>query len=374
MDEQAIFAQRTAKVLEQLAKYKVDALLVVNDEESQRANTRWLCDFSGSSSLCLLNTEHKLLITDSRYDIQSRAEVKSPWEIHVALPGKQIDPIIALSLNKIGVIGKHISVDDFRELRKELRPTKLLALPNILSAVQEIKDEYDLYHMRHAIRAIESALSKIIFGKIVKPEVSELYIKRRLTNALTQLDNVHAFKPIIASGPNSALPHYSPTKKTNRKIKKGDIIQFDVGCLLEDEDYKSDISRVVVVGKATPEQWRMHKALLEAQSAALKFYTPGTPVKLADEEARRILAAYGYDEQVVYGHGLGHGLGLLIHEEPGVSTSQNPKVKFKVGQVVTCEPGIYREGWGGMRLEDDILITEHGYEILTKFTRDLIEI
>jgi len=369
MDEQAIYAERSAKVLEQLnklsKKQKVDALLIVNYEKSQRANTRWLCGFSGSASLCLLSENHRSFITHSLYAIQSRAEARSPWGRYILSPGENwFEYVKTLGLNKIGVIGKHISVDRFRALRRNLRPAKLVALSDILSKIQETKDELDILMVRKAIESIEQALQHIV-TRCIRPGVTELEVKRELAMALP-LDAELTFA-IIASGPNSAIPHHSPS---DRAILNGDIIKLDVGCRIK--EYNSDITRVVVVGKATPAQKRMHKAVLEAQSAALAFYTPGTPVKRADEEARRILAAYKYDEKVIYSHCLGHGLGLQIHEYPGVS-SRN-KERFRVGQVVTCEPGIYIEGWGGMRIEDDVLITKYGHELLTKFPGDLIEI
>jgi len=363
--EADIFAQRSAKVLEQLDRHKVDALLILNDENSQRANTRWLCGFSGSSSLCLLSPEHRLLITGSIYDIQARQEIKSPWQVHICRTRLEQPEIIkALTVSAIGIVGEHITVENFRNLRRNLRPVKLIALPNILGPIQEIKDELDILMVRKAIESIEQALQHIV-TRCIRPGVTELEVKRELAMALP-LDAELTFA-IIASGPNSAIPHHSPT---DRVILNGDIIKLDVGCRIK--EYNSDITRVVVVGKATPAQKRMHKAVLEAQSAALAFYTPGTPVKRADEEARRILAAYKYDEKVIYSHCLGHGLGLQIHEYPGVS-SRN-KERFRVGQVVTCEPGIYIEGWGGMRIEDDVLITKYGHELLTKFPGDLIEI
>jgi Xaa-Pro aminopeptidase len=187
-----------------------------------------------------------------------------------------------------------------------------------------------------------------------------------------------SFPPIILSGPDSAFIHGNPFKLRKERerneivpaekvIQKGDIVQFDVGCLVD--GYASDISRVVVVGKATEKQKMMHEAICEAiKEVSLRYYRPGVRGDEAQREADRILKAYGFNTGLV--HGLGHGIGLEVHEFPVT----NENYIFQAGNLLSCEPGIYIKGYGGMRIERDVLITENGPEFLDELTTDLIEL
>lgn len=361
MDTKKIYAQRIAKVLEQIKKYRVDALLIRNNEGSQLANTRYLNEFSGSASLSLVSPDWNVLITDSRYAIQANEQVHSPWQVQILNPGqKSYEPVKNRGFARIGIIGEHITVAEFRTLRSKLKPTKLAIIPDILSPIQEIKDDLDLVYIQQAIKVIEVALQHVI--TCVKPGVSELQLKRELIMALPPTAEL-AFE-IIASGPRSAMPHGRASK---RIIQKGDIVQFDVGCCVD--GYNSDISRVMIVGKATDEQKRMHRAVQEALQESMKLYLPGRLVSQAADKANEVLRVHGYQDVP---HRLGHGLGLKVHENPGVGPYD--KEKFRIGQLVTNEPGIYIEGYGGMRIERDVLITETGQRCLDTLTTDLIEI
>lgn len=370
-----VFEKRLAAVRAELKKRKVSALLLTNLEEGHGGNIRYLTNFSGTSSLCLVTRERAIFITDSRYDLQSRKQLASLWEIHIAHGVDVFNIIRNAIVGSIGVIGEQISADMLYRLRKVLRPSRVVRLPDILMQIQEIKDEREIFELQRAISGIEIALKRVYDfisehhlrrgDGFVRAGLSEMEIERELSNHLP-LNASFAFDSIIASGARSAFPHGLASAKT---LEVGDIVQFDVGCKVN--GYHSDISRVAVLGKADDRQKKMHEAVQTAVRVAADLYLLGKPVFIAAEAAQKVIASYGF---MPFSHSLGHGIGTRIHELPFVGVNSAPSVVFREGQVVTVEPGIYIEGYGGMRIERDILITPDGPQFLDTITDDLIEI
>jgi len=320
MDMSKIFEKRIANVREALRKHKIDTLVLTNLEEKKKENIRYLTGFTGSSSICVLTPDRGILITDPRYRAQAKKEVQSPWEVRIR--ESESAPFLKcviqeLGVERAGVIGSQVTIDNFYKMRRQLRPTKIVCLPDIMLAVQGVKDKLDLLHIQESIQGIEQALEHVF--TLVHPGVSELDLARELAMALppgAEIPHPDVFPLVIASGAQSAMPHGIASAKI---IQEGDIVQFDVGCILD--GYYSDISRIVIVGQATDEHKRMHHALQEAIRESLKLYYPGISVKRAGEKADEVLSSYGYPKLSLF-HSLGHGLGLRIHEDPRVS----PKV------------------------------------------------
>jgi len=198
----------------------------------------------------------------------------------------------------------------------------------------------------------------------VKPGVTEKALAFAIESEFRAAGEV-AFDSIVASGPNAAKPHAG---YSDRKLRKGDVLTFDIGCKLD--GYCSDMTRTVFVGKATPELRKVYEIVLEAQERALATIKPGVTCKAADSAARDYITEQGYGMQ--FGHGLGHGVGLEVHEMPGLAATV--KETLEPGDLVTVEPGIYLPGLGGVRIEDMVLVTKTGYRNLTRSPKRLIEL
>lgn len=357
--------------------HDVDVLLLTNLEDRRGENIRYLSGFTGSSSVCLLTQDAKVLMTDARYGLQAEHESVG-WDIQVRKTYPVSDLIKRHAPRRLGLMGEEIFWARVNRLRAALPKIKFVDLPNIVKEVRAVKDGGEIKAIRAAVLMMEEVLVELCDE--VKPGVTtDCILAKALRSKLTERGSDVSFAPIILSGSDSAFIHGDPFKLSKERgrngvvpsekvIQRGDIIQFDVGCLVD--GYASDISRVAVVGRATDEQKRMHRAICEAIKAAAGYYKPGVLAKKAMREASRVLKMHGFKEGMV--HGLGHGIGLEVHELPTTSTSYN--FVFRTGNIVSLEPGVYRKGWGGMRIERDVLITESGLEFLDLLTTDLIEI
>jgi Xaa-Pro aminopeptidase len=359
--ERRLAALRTA-----ITAAKLDALLV-----SSLSNIRYLTGFSGSSALLIVTDSDALLLTDFRYSIQANAEVNgvarviieptSLWSrLWAELP-------LMRDVETLAFESAHVTHADFQRLveppqggsRWQWRPAV-----NLVETLRERKDESEIAHIREAARIAERALERTI--KKVKVGMTELAVCGILEGALRACGSEsHPFETIIASGDRSALPH---ARSSNRKIGSGELLLIDFGA--ESGGYCSDITRTFVVGKATPDQREIHSVVREANVTASGAIRAGMRGKDADALARGYIERRGWGE--AFGHSLGHGIGLEVHEGPRLSKLND--TPLPVGSVVTIEPGIYRPGWGGVRIEDDVLLTADGPDVITKFPRDLIEL
>ena len=365
--------ERIARLRARLAEHNVDALLLIRGEHdsAEVANMGYLAGFTGTHGNCLVTADKALFFTDGRYTTQAQKEA-SAWEqrrIFSTGDAPLSTHIKELTIGRLGVIDDHISFGMVRRLQAAFgSDVEIVPLPDIVHHhLRGVKHEEEVAHIRAAIRAMEQALERVYI--LVRPGMSEWELERELECALPHGAKI-AFDSIIASGVRSAMPHGVASEKV---IERGDIIQFDVGCKLSGNGngYVSDISRVAVIGKATQEQKRMHRAVRDAIQAALPLYRPGMQTCEAYKKANDLIVRRGYPP---IPHGLGHGIGLDVHEGPNVSGRSREDEVFLAGQVVTIEPGIYLEGYGGMRIEEDVLITETGHEVLTKFPTKLQEL
>jgi Xaa-Pro aminopeptidase len=267
-------------------------------------------------------------------------------------------------LEVVGFESAHLVHRDFQRLleagaRYQWRPTI-----DLVEVLRERKDRNELAHIRGAVECAERALDLTVGH--VRAGMTELQVAGVLEAALRQSgSDGFPFPSIVASGPHAALPHARPTE---RRLAKGDFLLIDFGARVE--GYCSDITRTFVLGKATAEQREVHDVVRTANERVVHAVRPGMTGRDADGLARGYIQDRGFGE--LFGHSLGHGIGLEVHEAPRLAKTADSLLVD--GAVVTVEPGIYRPGWGGVRIEDDVHLSAGGAQVLTRFTRELIEI
>ncbi|MBI1888409.1 MAG: aminopeptidase P family protein, partial [Candidatus Spechtbacteria bacterium] len=360
-----------AKLRTLMEESEVDALVLQRDQKVESADAFYISGFTGSTAVLVITRENAVFITDSRYTEQARQEVhgfdifeaKNLVHLFEELVPKALGNAVRVGLMRAETLLR------FDHLMKEKLPLlEIVGLPSLIESIRQVKDSEEMRRIIASVRATEQAIRHAI--SCIQPGVSELDIAEAFRSALPKGSKL-AFDSIIASGERSILPHGLASEKI---IEMGDVVQLDVGCMLH--GYASDLSRVVVCGKASPEQKRMHLALVRAIDGGLGFYLPGCKTDAAYKRALEILDSQGYGDDK-FGHGLGHGIGLAVHEYPAVGTRPRgtPQDIFEVGHVATIEPGVYSKKLGfGMRIELDVEITLGGHKILDKLPwRKLVE-
>jgi Xaa-Pro aminopeptidase len=341
----------------------LDGLLV-----SGSANVRYLSGFSGSSALMFVSARETLLITDFRYQTQAAEEVGDIARVVIEPQSlwsglwQQLAQLVHVEI--AGFESAHLVHRDFQRLleagaRYQWRPTV-----DLVEVLRERKDDHELGLICQAVATAERALALTL--EQVREGMTELEVAGVLESALRKSgSDGFPFPSIVASGPNAALPHARPT---SRAIRRGEFLLIDFGARVG--GYCSDVTRTFVMGKASAEQREVHDVVRLANERAVKAVKPGMSGRDADSVARGYIEDRGFGE--LFGHSLGHGIGLEVHEAPRLAkTSESPLVE---GAVVTVEPGIYRPGWGGVRIEDDVHLGADGARVLTRFARGLIEI
>ena len=355
--------RRLSALVAGLTAAHLDGLLV-----SSLPNIRYLTGFSGSSALLFVSVRDAIVITDFRYQTQIREEVGSLARIVVESASLWAGLWQQLGqqghLEVIGFESAHVLHRDFQRLleagaRWQWRPTL-----DVVETLRERKDAEEVALIEAAGGIATRALTRTL--QQVRAGMTELEVAGVLEKALRDEGSEgFPFPSIVASGPRSALPH---ARSSIRRIETGDLLLLDFGA--ETGGYCADITRTVVVGRAGAEQRQVYDIVRGAQESAARGVRAGMTGKDADAIARDYIAERGYGE--LFGHSLGHGLGLEVHEAPRLAkTSEGALAE---GAVVTIEPGIYRPGWGGVRIEDDVLLDAVGARILTQFTRELIEL
>ena len=349
----------------------VDALIV-----SHLDNVRYLTGFTGSNGLVLLTAESAFFFTDGRYALQAAREVPGferiilpPGSSLIEAAGKKVITLGGLSL--VGFEGARLTYNAYRTLELALDPDAALCCPISRSGdvehLRERKDATEIAKIRAAC-ALADACFEYLLTRI-RPGVTE----RSLAWDLEVFFRTHgaqrlSFDPIVGSGPNSALIHGRASDRVLGSSGGPEFVLCDFGCELD--GYCSDITRTVVVGGEPTERMRqIYETTLSTQLAALAVIQPGAKGKEVDALARGMLKEAGFGEMP---HGLGHGLGRLVHDLPLPTFSPMATVTLREGMVVTVEPGIYVEGLGGVRIEDDVLVTPTGCERLTHATKELI--
>ncbi|MFW5986234.1 MAG: M24 family metallopeptidase [Halanaerobiales bacterium] len=350
----------TDKILEK----NLDAIFL-----GKTANVQYMSGFTGTESFILFTPAKKYFITDSRYTEQAEKECTGyqvvRWGKNSSPLTDTLDEVVReAGLERIGFEKDHVTYEMYQKLNDNVDGVHWIPVKGMVEDLRYIKDENEIEKIRRAAGYADRAFTGIL--EIIRPGLSEKELALELEYLLRKAGADDAgFKTILVSGVNTSLPHGIPSDK---KVEAGDFITMDFGGLCS--GYRSDMTRTIVVGKADDKQKEYYQILKEAQEMGLKYIKAGTKAAEADTYAREQLQKYEVADK--FGHGLGHGVGLEIHEEPYMKKSS--KKVLEAGCVVTVEPGIYFPGWGGIRIEDTVVIREDGIEILTGSDKELIEL
>jgi Xaa-Pro aminopeptidase len=345
-----------------IQKENLDLLLVTS-----LSNVRYLSGYSGTNGLVLISPHESLFLTDFRYKDQVSEQVKyskiviAERELILSLPSLSL---LKSKRLKLGFEQNHLSCGTYRKLKTLLPNCLLVSTENLVESLSVKKDQNEIDKIKKAVSITDQVLSEIL--DFVKPKVKEQDIAAEIEYKFKKYgSSAPFFETIVASGKRSALPHGVASSK---RIEKGDLVTLDMGAVYD--GYTADLTRTVVVGKANKRQKEVYNIVLKAQKEAISKVKPKIKACDLDKVARDSIKKAGYEKY--FGHGLGHGIGLLIHDNPTINpTSQQV---LEPGMVITIEPGIYIPNWGGVRIEDDVLITQRGCEILTTAEKKLLEL
>jgi Xaa-Pro aminopeptidase len=362
-------AQRRDRLAELLRAEEIDALLISNP-----VNVSYLTGFSGESSYLLLGRQRTLLISDSRFTRQLAEECPG-LEAHIRPTSQTLYQATAEVVGKVGprAVGfesTHLTVADAETLRELIPAVTWKAGRDRVEKLRVIKDASEVAQLREAVAIAERAYAA--FRALLQPSDSEKALSDALEAYVRRFGaTCTSFPSIVAAGPRAALPHAPPTE---RAIGDAELLLVDWGA--SGRFYKSDLTRVLLPrknrafarpnGSTRSNLETIYATVLRAQQEAIRAIRPGVRGAEIDAVARRVIAEAGYGE--CFGHGLGHGLGMQVHEAP--SLRPNSETVLQPGMVVTVEPGIYVPDWGGVRIEDDILVTPDGQEVLSNLARD----
>ena len=355
---------RLEKLRAQLDELQLDALIV-----SHNADQRYLTGFSGHAdfdSVMVVAKNAACVITDFRYKQIAEAESGMPVTMtergKLELPQALANFAQENTLRDIGFESQHVTVYRLGEWQKALRKVgaKLKPTADVIKTLRAWKDEDEIEKIRAAVKLTDdtfSYLRQTIRAGMTEKQIAwmiEAYMREHGAERM-------AFDPIVASGPNAALPHAEPT---SRQVREGEPITIDMGAQLD--GYNSDMTRTITLGHATEKFNEIYRIVLKAQLAVEKKARVGMNGKQIDRLARRIIDKAGYEKE--FGHGTGHGVGRVVHEFPRAGKTFK-KDKFEPNMLLTVEPGIYIPDWGGVRIEDLVVFRENGLEILTQSTK-----
>lgn len=353
--------KKTQFLKNKLKSEGLDAYLI-----SKPANRRYLSDFTGTSGILVITQDEDIFLTDFRYIEQAGLQTRGFNVIQHEVP--MTDTLKKVLLERgvkyVGIEKDYLTVAAYHDLVQSIEEVDFLPVICPCLYQRRIKSEQEILLLKTAIEIADKAFLHIIdfihVGQTEKEAAFELeFFMKRLGS------ECNAFETIIASGERSALPHGVASSKT---INQGDLVTLDYGAVFQ--GYHSDMTRTVAIKNAHKRQAEVYELVKTAQEAAIKGIQPGMKAYEADSIAREIIKNAGFGDN--FGHGLGHGVGLEIHEGPRLAPSD--ETVLEPGMVVSVEPGVYIPGWGGVRIEDLILITSNGCEVLTKSPKDLLVI
>lgn len=331
-------------------------------------NIFYLSGFTGSTAALIVTPTNSYILVDPRYSIQARAEC--PVTEVVDYAGKSTIAASAEMINRlkpssVGYEANDLTVASYRDLRKDVdRTISLRAASGWTEKLRAVKDASEIELIREAARIADTTFDAVL-GEI-RTGMTEKEVAVLIDFTLRKLGaDKESFDTIAAAGPNSACPHAHPTDAV---LQTGQFLKMDFGAYYK--RYASDITRTICLGKPDKKQNEIYSIVLEAQLAAIDAIRPGRTGREIDAVARDYITSRGYGDN--FGHGLGHALGIEVHDGPGFSRTSD--IVLEPGMVITVEPGIYIEGWGGVRIEDDIVVTGDGVEVLTSATKELLSL
>lgn len=355
------FAARQHKLVQSIRKAGISGLLVTNPK-----NVTYLTGFTGEDSYLLIGSDKLEIFSDSRFETQLQDECPGIGArirtSRTTMSEFLVQEFVRFKLTSIGIEATSMTVATYSSLSEKLSPLELIPKSGLVEELRQIKDPDEIEELRQAVRQAEQGYQ--LMRSLLLPEMTERQAAHELEHAMRRFGALKcAFEPIIAVGDRSALPHASTGL---RRFDQSPFVLCDWGAVSA-KGYHSDLTRVWATGKVPPKLHRIYGVVLNAQQAAIAAIRPGVACQEIDAVARKIIDQAGYAKY--FGHGLGHGIGLDIHEGPRLSPISTDELK--PGMVVTVEPGIYLPGLGGVRIEDDVLVTRDGCEVLTCVPKDL---
>ncbi|WEV61038.1 Xaa-Pro peptidase family protein [Streptococcaceae bacterium ESL0729] len=344
--------------LRNLMKKQGVSALVVNNLK----NIYYLANFSGTEATILVTEKNQYFFTDARYTLIAKNLVKDFEIIESRTPLKQISDILVSEGIKDLQFESQISYGQFLAMKEELRTINLTPSKNLIEELRIIKDASEIETIRTACSISDRAFDELL--NYLKPGLSELDLANFLDFKMREFGaSSVSFETIVASGARSSMPH---GVASNKIIEAGDTITLDFGCYYK--HYVSDMTRTIFLGQPSDKMIEIYNTVLDSNNTLISETRAGLAYSDYDLIARKVIEGAGYGDN--FTHGIGHGIGLDIHEDPFFG--KNSKGLIKAGMTITDEPGIYIDNYGGVRIEDDLLVTEEGCELLTLASKDLI--
>ena len=341
---------------------KLDAFLI-----TYLPHVRYLSGYTGTNGLMIVTPNSSSFLTDFRYQEQSKKQVKGSKitvvqrDLYSGLPDI---PGLKSKRIKLGYQAEFVSCKIYQRLKTLLPDCLLVPTEQSVEALTVKKDGGEIENIKKATEITDLVFSEIL--NILRPGMAELDVAAEIEYRMKGFgSSTPYYETIVASGKRAALPHGVASKK---KIQKGDFVTMDFGAVWD--GYTADLTRTVVMGKATPRQKTIYNTVFRAQHYSIGRVKAGIKACDLDRVARNIIKKAGYSKY--FGHGLGHGIGLLIHDNPAINPTN--QLVLEAGMVITVEPGIYIPNWGGVRIEDDVLVTQREHEVLTISERKLLEL
>ena len=346
-------SRRIALLRDHMRRQGLDAFVV-----SSLFNIRFLTGFTGSYGLCVVGRKDLFFVTDSRYSLQAREEVRGCRPIittrglYEALDAHRL----LRGCRTVGFEADVVTYAQYRVMRRGRIGESFIPLRDVVESIALVKEKKELECIREAVRISDHTFDEILPS--IRPGVTELEVAAEISYCHKKLGaQGDAFDPIVASGERGAFPH---ARASAKKIKNREMVVLDFGCTFG--GYHSDITRTLAIGSVPPKARRIYQTVLDAQLEAIGAARGGMIARDLDAVARGRIAKEGYGEY--FTHSLGHGLGMRLHERPRVSSLS--KEPLNGGMVITIEPGVYLPGFGGVRIEDDVLLTSGGCEVLNR--------
>jgi Xaa-Pro aminopeptidase len=354
---------RQRNVRDALKELKLDGLLLTHPPD-----LAYLTNFTGDDSVGIITEKDFYLVTDFRY--QEQVEQEAGWLKTSVRDGKMSDAIAKAiadaRLQRVGfeanftTFGQATAVDHALQQMKDIKTVELVPLQDVMVNIRKVKDDNEIDLVRKSVGVAEEAFDAI--RSEIKVGQSENYLAGLMVFELRARGASNSsFPVIVAAGANSSLPHYRPGEML---VQRDQPLLLDWGALYK--GYCSDLTRTMLVGRVSSRIKQIYKVVYEAQEAAIRFLRPGVTTMQADRVARDVIEKAGFGKE--FGHGLGHGIGREIHEMPSMRKTGGEE-ELRPGMIVTVEPGIYLPGEGGVRIEDDVLITHSGCEVLSTLDR-----
>ncbi|KKU68178.1 MAG: Aminopeptidase YpdF (MP-, MA-, MS-, AP-,NP-specific) [Parcubacteria group bacterium GW2011_GWA2_47_16] len=347
------------KIRKLLTKKNADVFWLPNHEKSGQPDTHYLSGFTGSDSHLLITKNRSYLLTDGRYLVAAKKEALGFKILDVAThrPSELLKKILPRTGKKIILIdGSVTHFSSVEKLKEKISGVGIINADGMLKELRRVKTPEELVTLKKAAQISCKAFEKLL--PFVKEGVTEKWLAKKLSDLLFDCgaDSL-SFDPIVASGANAVLPHAKPTDK---KLKSGELVLIDFGATYK--GYVSDMTRTVAIGKISPKLQKIYEAVREAQEMGCGVARAGVPARAVDSTCRETLKKHGLEKY--FSHSTGHGIGLEVHELPHVSSGNTNLLE--AGEVITCEPGVYIKDWGGVRIEDSLVVTKKGVINLTR--------